>query len=318
MNENQWLNGSDGDALIQYVANRLSPRQWVLLSAAVVRQLWPLLPEGVLREAVDHAERADHPMPEADREQWLAKIDAATPAALEAARLAQREIVKSCDPDAADVGQPILSRPNQLAPAFPIESMGRALEEAAQAVQVLYSEPSGQMLGLVRNRVRQAGERRANANGLAGMALRLKQEGDDLADRAAASRNKRLEEARAAEILRRWTDDARHPSGEKRRGAERKLLAQLVREVVGNPFCPPRFEPAWRTSTVVRVAQGIFEDRAFDGMPALADALLDADCDEESILRHCRGTELHAREQVPHQRGCWVLGLILGGARAAL
>jgi hypothetical protein len=324
MNENQWLTGSDGDAMLQFVAGRLSARQWVLLSAALVRPLWPLLPEGVLRQAVDNAERAVHPTSEAAREEWLGRIDAVTPAAVESAQLAQREIVKSCDPDAADVNRPVLSRPNQLAPAFPlfqaasrsareaIAALGRALTQAAQGVRVLYSEPTDQMLGLVRNRVREASDLRAGANGLAGTALRLKQEGDDLADRAAASRNKRLEEARAQEILRRWNEDAGHRAPESRRRAERKQLAQLFREVVGNPFRSPRFDPAWRTSTVVRLAQGIFDERAFDGMPVLADALLDADCDEESVLRHCRGTELHAKEQVPHQRGCWVLGLILG------
>jgi hypothetical protein len=62
---------------------------------------------------------------------------------------------------------------------------------------------------------------------------------------------------------------------------------------------------------VVQLAQGIFEDRAFDRMPILADALLDADCDEEAVLRHCRGTELGVKEQPQHIRGCWVIELIL-------
>jgi hypothetical protein len=46
-------------------------------------------------------------------------------------------------------------------------------------------------------------------------------------------------------------------------------------------------------------------------MPALAEALLDADCDAEAVLRHCRGTEAHAPEGPSHGRGCWVLDLIL-------
>jgi hypothetical protein len=332
MNETKWLTGADGDAMLQHVAERLSARQWVWVSAALVRKLWDLLPDGPLRQAVDHAEQAAHPLSETVRAEWLQKIDAVIPAAVEAAELAQREIVRTCDPDAADVDSPVLSRPNQLAPAFPlfqaasryardaIEEMGHALAQAADAVRLLYSGPSEQMFGLVRNRVQHAGELRFAANKAAGNALRLKQEGDDLADRAASARNKRLEEARAVEIVRRIQEGPRRTGADefeaedKQARAARKVLAQVLREVVGNPFTPPRFEPAWRTGTVVQLAQKIFDDRAFEGMPILADALLDADCDEEAVLRHCRGTELHVKEPVGHQRGCWVLAAILGTA----
>jgi len=62
----------------------------------------------------------------------------------------------------------------------------------------------------------------------------------------------------------------------------------------------------------VQLAKGIFDERAFDRMPMLADALLDADCDEEALLRHCRGTEVWCKEPVYHIRGCWVIELILG------
>ncbi len=65
---------------------------------------------------------------------------------------------------------------------------------------------------------------------------------------------------------------------------------------------------------MLQLAQSIFEERAFDRMPILADALLDADCDEEAVLRHCRGTELWNKDKEPvyHFRGCWVIELILG------
>src|SRR5580658_7268936 len=102
MNENKWLTVADGDAMLEFVADRLSPRQWVLLAAAYIRKLWDLLPEGILRQAVDNAERASEPMELAARTEWLKKIDAAVPAAIGAAEALQREIVRSCDPDAAD------------------------------------------------------------------------------------------------------------------------------------------------------------------------------------------------------------------------
>jgi hypothetical protein len=331
MNETKWLTGVDGEAMIDLVADRLSPRQWVLLSAAFVRKLWDVLPEGVLRQAIDYAERSKHPLSESARTEWLGKIDGAVPAAVGAAELAQREIVKSCDPDAADIAQPVLARPNQIAPAFPlfqaasrnarnsIEGIAGAVSEAAQAVRVLYSDPSEQLLGLVRNRVDGASETRTNANRAANNALRLKAKGDEIADQAAGAKNKRLYESIAVEEVRKVEEGNRQRGGvdefdaeEKRERAARKLLAGFLREVVGNAFKTPRFEPEWRTTTVVQLAQGIFDDRAFDRMPILADALLDADCDEEAVLRHCRGTELHVKEQTQHIRGCWVIELILG------
>jgi hypothetical protein len=247
-----------------------------------------------------------------------------------AAEATQQEIVKSADPDAADQTSPILTRHNQVAPAFPLFSaasrharnavtgIAEAMTEAAQAVRALFSEPTEHMLDRVRERVEAAAETRTQANRAANTALRLKHEGDELADRAAAAKNKHLEHARAEETVRRieeaaGTREGGDDFGDDRVGrAGRRQLARLLREVVGNPFKPARFEPAWRTSTVVDLARTIFAERAFDRMPVLADALLDADCDEEAVLRHCRGTELGVKEQPQHVRGCWVVELALG------
>src|SRR5689334_17940141 len=113
MNETKWLSGTDGEAMLDYVADRLTPRQWVLLSAAHLRRLWDLLPPGVLRDAVDAAECAVAPLSEAERAEWVRRISAAVPEAVGAAELAQREIVKSADPDSADQENPILQRPTQ-------------------------------------------------------------------------------------------------------------------------------------------------------------------------------------------------------------
>ena len=65
------------------------------------------------------------------------------------------------------------------------------------------------------------------------------------------------------------------------------------------------FQPGWLTSTVLALATGIYDDRAFDRMPILADALQDAGCDNADILDHCRGSG-------PHVRGCWVVDMLLG------
>jgi hypothetical protein len=333
MNETKWLTGTDGEAMLDFVADRLSPRQWVLLSSAHIRKLWDLFPEGVLRQAIENAERTTHPLSLSERTDWLGKIDDAIPLAVSTARSLQLEIVRSCDPDAADIDRPILAKPNQSAPAFPlfqgasrharnsIELIETALTEAAQAVRNLYVEPSVDMLDEIRNLVDQASETRTNANRAANNALRMKTRGDEIADEAAGTRNKRLMESIALQEVQKIEEGPRQRSGlsefdeeDKRERAARKQLALLLREILGNPFTTPRFEPAWKTSTVVQLAQSIFEERSFDKMPILADALLDADCDEETLLRHCRGTELWNKDKEPvyHIRGCWVIELILG------
>ena len=84
-----------------------------------------------------------------------------------------------------------------------------------------------------------------------------------------------------------------------------RYQAGVLRDLVGNPFAPPALDPAWRTEAVVGLARGVYEDRAFDRLPVLADALEDAGCDDGDVLAHCRGPG-------PHARGCWVVDLILG------
>jgi hypothetical protein len=88
-------------------------------------------------------------------------------------------------------------------------------------------------------------------------------------------------------------------------GEERAAQADLFRDVFGNPFCPVTVDPRWLTPDVVGLARGIYEDGAFERMPVLADALMDAGCADETILAHCRSAG-------PHVRGCWVVDLVLG------
>jgi hypothetical protein len=88
--------------------------------------------------------------------------------------------------------------------------------------------------------------------------------------------------------------------------AELAAQAHLVRDIFGNPFHPVTLDPAWLTSTAVALARGIYDGRAFDRMPILADALQDAGCDSDDVLTHCRDPQLI------HVRGCWVVDLVLG------
>jgi hypothetical protein len=87
---------------------------------------------------------------------------------------------------------------------------------------------------------------------------------------------------------------------------EHAAQASELRDIIGNPFRTVAFEVSWRTSDVMLLAQGAYDERAFDRLPILADALQDAGCISEELLNHLRDTS------TTHVRGCWALDLILG------
>lgn len=66
-------------------------------------------------------------------------------------------------------------------------------------------------------------------------------------------------------------------------------------------FVPKEFDDRWRTSDTVGVARGIYETKAFDRMGILFDALMDAGCDNEELLK-----------KNDYHRGCFILDAILG------
>jgi hypothetical protein len=87
-----------------------------------------------------------------------------------------------------------------------------------------------------------------------------------------------------------------------------ELLAQagLVRDIFGpQSFRQIAVDPIWLTPGVVELAQTIYNDRAFERMPELADALHEGGCADEEMLGRCRGPG-------PHVRGCWALDMVLG------
>jgi hypothetical protein len=149
-------------------------------------------------------------------------------------------------------------------------------------------------------------------------------------------------------------------------GVRRETQAALLRDIVGNPFrpayrCGPGvidvvgsdwdragvkpllFLHCWLTPAVVGIARRVYDGRDFDALPVLADALEEAGCQDEAVLRHLRGWEpcpdclgtgsadsggfTPNDEPIsivcecvtgwvplrgPHARGCWALDLVLG------
>jgi hypothetical protein len=87
-----------------------------------------------------------------------------------------------------------------------------------------------------------------------------------------------------------------------------KVQADLLREVFGDPFRPAAVDPVWRRwngGCVRKLAQGIYENRAFDELPILADAVEEAGCHHAGLLAHLRSPG-------PHVLGCCALDVVLG------
>jgi hypothetical protein len=94
----------------------------------------------------------------------------------------------------------------------------------------------------------------------------------------------------------------------KREQPEYAAQCQLLRDIFGNLFRTVRIDAgwlAWNGATVPKIAQTIYDDRAFDRLPVLADALEDSGCNHPDLLTHLRSGR-------DHVCGCWALDLLLG------
>jgi hypothetical protein len=92
----------------------------------------------------------------------------------------------------------------------------------------------------------------------------------------------------------------------------REEQAQLLRDVVGNPFRPVVIEPGCRTAKLVALAQAAYDhcllpeghlDPAH--LSALAAALEAVGCEDAELLGHLRGPG-------PHWRGRWAVDALTG------
>jgi hypothetical protein len=86
---------------------------------------------------------------------------------------------------------------------------------------------------------------------------------------------------------------------------EQARLADIHREqilLLRDIFSPPQpvtIEPTLRTPAAVQLARSLYEERRFEDMPVLADALEEAGCQDAAVLGHCRSGG-------DHVRGCWL------------
>ena len=109
----------------------------------------------------------------------------------------------------------------------------------------------------------------------------------------------------SARRARAFAVDAVRASG----GAAERLLewqrqCALIRCIFGDPFARRDIDRTWVTPTINNMAELAYEERQFDDLPILGDALEEAGCDNADILNHCR-------QPGEHVRGCWALDTLL-------
>jgi hypothetical protein len=113
---------------------------------------------------------------------------------------------------------------------------------------------------------------------------------------------------RAVVMARLLADEEQDPSSAWRE------LAELLRDVLGNPSRPSRLDAtwlAWHGSAIPRLAHAVYGERGLPGgsldtghLAILADMLEEAGCSDAGLLGHLRSAG-------PHVRGCHAVDLIL-------
>src|SRR5262249_22504677 len=78
--------------------------------------------------------------------------------------------------------------------------------------------------------------------------------------------------------------------------AESRAQGNLLIEIFGNPSRPVKIDPNWlpcNSGAAAAILQMVWEEQRFAELPYLADALMDAGCGEEVLLRHLREPRGH-------------------------
>jgi hypothetical protein len=274
MPEAEWLAATEPGPMLAALWGRASDRKVKLFACACCRRIRHLLADGRSRVAVEAGERF------ADGQAGLGEVNAAADAAEQAA--------VDLEPDPEPVAGGITSS----------KSVRRQASNPARAARAAWLAAW-------------VGNRSPGYNPDSDPALAAADAAGDCAAALGWGAARPMEDAAREAVGRgareegwetlRQAVEARDAA----RSAEQLAQADLVRDIFGYPFRPVTVDPSWLTSAAVGLARCIYEDRASDELPILADALEDAGCTDRAILDHCRGPG-------PHVRGCWVVDLLLG------
>jgi hypothetical protein len=295
MDENEWLNAKEPMPMLEFLRGKASERKCRLCACACCRRIWRLMPDEMGRKGIKVAERfADGMASEEERRTTF-----------EALILVE---------NATFVGPPYANYP-----CFSIQWPKSAMMAAIIAVQ---SHAEGVFDGtgrFVRGAV-PAGQKEVNIDRLVGVCNKV-------AHTTTCEAQRRRETAQGtfsriwqtvARPVRQAIDDFRGIPGVYLKMLDFELGQQaiLVHDIFGNPFRHllrlSQAVLAWNDGIIPRIAEAIYEERLLpEGtldnvrLTILADALLDAGCDDEELIAHCRSER-------PHVRGCWAVDLILG------
>jgi hypothetical protein len=268
MNSETWSEHSDVRQMLLFLRGKTSDRKVRLFAVACCRTMEPLLADESLREAVEIAEQyADGAADAESRHRTFTTL-----------------VTLLNTPQATDTASRLVGAhpPALLAVALALKTDGETLGAAVSGMDVQAAKRSADCVS-----------RAMDVHWRALVAAR----------EAERHQEQSSEEAGFwASVTRPFRFVVTEVSGLKRL---RKLHAALLREVVGNPFHPERLNPLWLTASVQSLALTIYDQKAFDRMPILGDALEEAGCDSDSVLEHCRST-------IEHVRGCWVVDQVLG------
>ncbi len=83
------------------------------------------------------------------------------------------------------------------------------------------------------------------------------------------------------------------------------MIADVVREIFGNPFAPKTDVVGYGLGPVLELAEEIYAKKSFERMPELAGMLASTGIKDVTFVKHFHSAK-------PHFRGCWALDLLLG------
>jgi hypothetical protein len=306
--------------MLRYLAERASPRKLRLFVCACCRRIGPWLRDEASRQALEELER------QADARRLRAPTRAVrnlTRQGVEPARERAREALvvrQEAEQRRAGVwGSLWVGDPPP--PSVLIRSAAEALAARAAELDERIVLMAAELLVAIAEEevsVARASEQAASVVGLGRLAaiqrarsVRWMHRAEEEAERPVPRAKAALRAAQAARWIELQEESLQQDDGQPEERAarrERRAHCVLLRDLFGNPFRPVEVEPAWldwNDGCVAKLARVVYEERKYQEMRILADALEEAGCANRDILNHCR-------QPGEHVRGCWVLDMLLG------
>lgn len=320
MLESRWLECKRPTPMLRYVAERASRRKRLLFVAACCRRLWPWLRDDASRQAIEELERlADAPRARSPSQSVRALARRGVSAA-EERQQATAAVQQEAQARRAQlwgtlwVGDPPVPSVLIRAAAEVQDALAHE-EEAETAVQA--TELIATVMETWDNleQIAQQSLRIVVLGRIAALtrvrATRWMHRADEEADRPVPRARASLRAAQVVQWIEQQEEATRERAErqqERTEKTERRAQCTLIRDLFGNPFRPATIEPSyleWNDGCLVKMARAIYDERKYQDMTILADALEEAGCGNTDLLNHCRQPGEHAR-------GCWALDLLLG------